>query len=78
MDPDPAKCSGSDPILCLSFLGFQLCLPATSQEGHNAQHLSGGAQLQDGEEVGQVVTQHIARHADGVLSCPGTPRVKKS
>ena len=35
-------------------------------QGHDAQHFGRGAHLKDGEEVCQVVTQHIARHRNGV------------
>mmetsp|Transcript_125546 Transcript_125546/g.340886 ORF Transcript_125546/g.340886 Transcript_125546/m.340886 type:complete len:208 (+) Transcript_125546:715-1338(+) len=41
------------------------------EHGHYGEHLRGGAELQDGEEVGQVVPQHIASHRDGVQAVPG-------
>ncbi len=40
--------------------------PAAGQQRHNAQHLGGGAQLQDGKQIREVVAQYISRHADRV------------
>ena len=41
---------------------------ATVHEGNNGEHLGGGAELEDGEEVGEVVAQDVAGDADGVLA----------
>jgi hypothetical protein len=34
-------------------------------------HLGRCAELQDGEEVGEIVPQHVTRHGDGVQPRPG-------
>ena len=41
---------------------------AAVEQGHDREHPRAGAQLEDGEQVGQVVTQHVAGHRDGVLA----------
>ena len=41
---------------------------AAVHERHDRQHLRGGAQFQDGEQVREVVAQHVAGHRDGVLA----------
>ena len=41
---------------------------AARHQRHDRQHLRRGAQLQDGEQVGVIVTQHIAGHRDRVLA----------
>ncbi len=46
--------------------------PAAGQERHNAQHLGGGAQLQDRKQIREVVAQHVSRHADRVEADAGT------
>ena len=42
------------------------------QQRNNGKHLSRSTQLNNREEIREVVTQHIARHRDGVLSTLGT------
>ena len=39
-----------------------------AQQGHDGEHLGAGAQFDDGEQVGQVVAQHVAGDGDGVLA----------
>src|SRR5688572_27079209 len=41
---------------------------ASSDERHNREHLGTGAQLHDREQVCEVVTQHVARNGDRVLT----------
>ena len=41
---------------------------ATLHQGHDGKHLGRGAELEDGEEVGEVVTQDVAGHRDCVES----------
>eukprot|EP00965_Chrysotila_dentata_P237853 6202162-Pleurochrysis_carterae.AAC.2 len=48
--------------------GARLEEAAAGEERHDGEHLGRGAQLDDGEEVGQVVAQHVARHRDRVLA----------
>jgi hypothetical protein len=45
---------------------------STSQERDDGQHLGGGSQLEDGEKVGEVISEHIAGAGDGVQSLPGS------
>ena len=45
---------------------------ATGDQGHDREHLGGSTQLHDGEEVGEVVTQHVTGHRDGVLATTDT------
>ena len=42
--------------------------PAAVDERHDRQHLGAGAELHDREQVGEVVAQHVAGAADGVLA----------
>ena len=44
--------------------------PAALQQRHHRKHLRAGTQLQDREQVGQVIPQHIPRYGDGVLPGP--------
>mmetsp|Transcript_33551 Transcript_33551/g.84233 ORF Transcript_33551/g.84233 Transcript_33551/m.84233 type:complete len:624 (+) Transcript_33551:506-2377(+) len=44
---------------------------APCKQRHDGQHLGGRAQLQDGEQVGEVVAQHVACDGDGVLARAG-------
>ncbi len=41
---------------------------AAVHQFHDRQHLGGGAQFQDREQVGQIVAQHVARHGDRVFA----------
>ena len=41
---------------------------AARHQRNHGQHLCGGTQLEDGEEVRVVVTQHVTGHGDGVLA----------
>ena len=41
---------------------------AAGHQRDDRQHLRAGAELEDREQVGQVVTQHVAGHRDGVLA----------
>ena len=41
---------------------------AAVQQRHDRQHLGAGAELEDREQVGQVVTQHVAGDGDRVLA----------
>ena len=41
---------------------------ATSDQRNHGKHLRGSAQLHDGEEVREVITQHVAGDGDGVLT----------
>ena len=40
-----------------------------SQQRYDRKHLCTGAELEDREQVGEVVTQHVAGDGDGVLPC---------
>merc|ERR550517_1966063 len=44
---------------------------STSQQGNDGQHLGGGAELKDGEEIGEVVSQNISSHRDCVKTGTG-------
>ena len=44
---------------------------ATVHQRHDRQHLGAGAQFHDREQVGQVVTQYVTGHRDGVLAVAG-------
>mmetsp|Transcript_151867 Transcript_151867/g.485387 ORF Transcript_151867/g.485387 Transcript_151867/m.485387 type:complete len:567 (-) Transcript_151867:1042-2742(-) len=45
---------------------------ATAREQrHDGQHLGAGAELQDGEQIREVVAQHVAGDRDGVLALAG-------
>ena len=46
---------------------------APGQQRDDAQHLGGGTELQDGEQVGEVIPQHVPGDRDRVLSQPGPP-----
>ena len=41
---------------------------AAVHQRHDGQHFRGGAYFQNGEQVGQVIPEDIARHGDGVLA----------
>mmetsp|Transcript_28445 Transcript_28445/g.67314 ORF Transcript_28445/g.67314 Transcript_28445/m.67314 type:complete len:508 (+) Transcript_28445:435-1958(+) len=41
---------------------------AAGKEGHDGEHLGGGAEFEDREEIGEVVTENVAGDADGVLT----------
>lgn len=41
---------------------------AAVHEGDDGEHFGGGAELEDGEEVGEVVAEDVAGDADGVLA----------
>ena len=43
---------------------------AAVDERDDREHLGAGAELEDREQVGQVVAQHVAGHRDGVLAPP--------
>src|SRR5690606_12640534 len=45
---------------------------AASHQWNNGEHLCRGAQFQDGEEVGVVVTQDVTGDGDGVLATTDT------
>merc|ERR1712100_816428 len=45
---------------------------ATREQRHDGKHLGGGSQLNDGEKVGKVVSQHVASHRDGTLTSRST------
>jgi hypothetical protein len=46
--------------------GAGLVHAATGHQGNDGEHLGAGAQFHDREEVGQVVTQDVAGHRNGV------------
>ena len=48
--------------------GAGLVHSATGHQRHDREHLGAGAQLQDGEQIGEVVAQDVAGHGDGVLA----------
>ena len=48
--------------------GARLEEPAAVDQRDDRQHLGGRAELEDREEVGEVVAQHVAGHRDGVLA----------
>ena len=48
--------------------GAGLEQPAAVDQRDDREHLGAGAQLQDREQVGQVVAQHVAGDRDGVLA----------
>src|SRR5699024_2922429 len=43
---------------------------AAVDQRHHREHFGAGAQFQDGEQVGEVVAQHVPGHRDGVLAAP--------
>jgi hypothetical protein len=49
---------------------------AAVHQRHDRQHLGAGAQLQDREQVGQVVAQHVAGDRDGVEARGGCARAR--
>ena len=51
--------------------GTSLQENSSSEKRDNGQHLGGGAELKDGEEVGEVVPEHVSSDGDGVLAGPG-------
>mmetsp|Transcript_108236 Transcript_108236/g.149559 ORF Transcript_108236/g.149559 Transcript_108236/m.149559 type:complete len:486 (-) Transcript_108236:841-2298(-) len=51
--------------------GARLVHAAAGQHRHDRQHLGARAELDDGEQVRIIITQHVARHRDGVLPLPG-------
>mmetsp|Transcript_13744 Transcript_13744/g.41849 ORF Transcript_13744/g.41849 Transcript_13744/m.41849 type:complete len:292 (+) Transcript_13744:549-1424(+) len=48
--------------------GARLEEAAASQQGHDRKHLGRGSELDDREEVGEIVAQHISRDRNGVLA----------
>ena len=48
--------------------GAGLEQPAAVHQRHDREHLGRGAELEDREQVGVVVAQHVAGHRDGVLA----------
>ena len=49
---------------------------AAVQERNDGQHLGAGAELEDGEKVGEVVAEDVASDADGVLRDGGKEEVR--
>mmetsp|Transcript_9942 Transcript_9942/g.41730 ORF Transcript_9942/g.41730 Transcript_9942/m.41730 type:complete len:581 (+) Transcript_9942:2473-4215(+) len=47
--------------------GARLEQPATREQGHDGEHLCGRAQLDDREQVGEVIAEHVAGDAHGIL-----------
>ena len=52
--------------------GARLEQAAAGEQGHDREHLGRRADLEDREEVGQVVAQHVAGDRDGVLALAET------
>ena len=50
----------------------QLQLRHTCQQGHDGKHLCGGAELQNGEQISQIISEHVAGNTDGVQARGGT------
>ena len=48
--------------------GARLEQPAAVHERHDREHLGAGAELEDREQVGEVVAQHVAGDRDGVFA----------
>eukprot|EP00959_Pyramimonas_sp_CCMP1952_P114725 2398461-Pyramimonas_sp.AAC.2 len=65
-----AKSQTDQHVLGGGAAGPRLKEAASVDERHDGEHARGGAQLDDGVQVRQVVAQHVARHRDHVLALP--------
>ena len=50
--------------------GARLKHSTAFKQGDDREHLGAGAQFQDREEIGQIITQHVAGHRNSVLALP--------